>query len=256
MYLCGSFCWICHGTNGVFCCIGVRITLVRNNCLEPRLNLCPIERRIKCDEARPICLRCSSTVRKCDGYEAISPQSRLGDNRLRLPSYRPPVFGRSENERETRSFQYFYERTVSSLAGYGGSEFWSRLVLQVSQHEKSVWHALVALGALHENFENYHDIAAFGLLQNAQDNFAIQEYVAAIRALLDPSSPLLPDTCTRASTETTTNITVDVCLISCILFVCFEVKLPTRITHIHLTHHFVSPYPAITCPLSTLFAVA
>ncbi|CRG91006.1 hypothetical protein PISL3812_08054 [Talaromyces islandicus] len=161
--------------------------------------------------------KCSSTGRKCDGYEAPSPQSRL-----RLPSYKIPVFRCSENGREIRSFQYFYERTVSSLAGYGGSEFWNRLVLQVSQHEKPIWHALVALGALHENFESHHHSTAFELLQNGQDNFAIQEYVIAIRALLSPSNPSSPDTCTRASAETTSNITVDVCLISCILFVCFE----------------------------------
>lgn len=205
----------------------MRITPFEPIPLNPAEIFAPVrlERRIKCDETRPNCLRCSSTGRKCDGYEATSPQSRLMDNRLRLPSYRPPLFGRSENERETRSFQYFYERTVSSLAGYGGSEFWNRLVLQVSQHEKSVWHALVALGALHENYESRHEIVASGLLQSPQDNFAIQEYVAAIRALLGPSNPSLPETCTHTSTETTSNITVDVCLISCILFVCFEVKL-------------------------------
>ncbi|BCS23764.1 uncharacterized protein APUU_40208S [Aspergillus puulaauensis] len=120
----------------------------------------------------------------------------------------------SGNARESRSFQYFYERTVPSLAGYCGSEFWNRLVLQVGQHEKSVWHALIALGSLHENFENDQQIPGLRFSRRGQDSFAVQEYNFAIRALLGRSNPagVLP-----------ANLAVDVCLISCVLFACFEV---------------------------------
>lgn len=105
---------------------------------------------------------------------------------------------------------------MPSLAGYCGSEFWNRLVLQVSQHEKSVWHALIALGSLHENFENDQQIPGLRFSRRGQDSFAVQEYNFAIRALLGTSNPVgvLP-----------ANLAVDVCLISCILFACFEASL-------------------------------
>lgn len=124
------------------------------------------------------------------------------------------MLSNAENNREYRCFQFFYERTVPALAGYCGSEFWSRLVLQVSQHEKSVWHALIALGSLHENFETDNNRFGVDLFRHEQDSFAIREYLAAIRALLGPSN---------TTVGSVGNVTVDVCLISCILFTCFEV---------------------------------
>lgn len=81
-------------------------------------------------------------------------------------------------------------------------------MLQASQHEKSVWHALIALGSLHEQFENDREIPGLWFSRRGHDAFAVQEYLFAIRALLGWSLP------------------VDVCLISCILFACFEVCPP------------------------------
>lgn len=90
-------------------------------------------------------------------------------------------------------------------------------MLQVSQHEKSIWHALIALGSLHENFENDQQIPGLWLSRYGQDNFALQEYVTAIRALIGPTDAHPPEN-TGSS-----KLTVDVCLISCMLFACFEV---------------------------------
>ncbi|OGM50800.1 hypothetical protein ABOM_000670, partial [Aspergillus bombycis] len=176
-----------------------------------------LERRIKCDEARPHCLKCSSTGRKCDGYEAPSPPPPQRNTCLRLPYIHPQTLQYSGNTRETRSFQFFYERTVPSLAGLCGSEFWSRLVLRVSQHETAVYHALIALGSLHENFENGH-----WLTQRGVDTFAVQQYVSAIRALLGSSNPL-PRGSPDQPAGSPRSLTVDVCLISCILFIFIEI---------------------------------
>ncbi|EED14639.1 conserved hypothetical protein [Talaromyces stipitatus ATCC 10500] len=158
-----------------------------------------------CLTCKPICLRCSSTGRKCDGYRPRKDYAVL------VPAFSPPKAPYAENDRETRCFQFFYERTVPALAGYCGSEFWSRLVLQASQHEKAIWHALIALGSLHEDFENNDHFFELDLFLQQQNDFAICEYLAAIRALLGPS------------TSSSENVTVDVCLISCILFTCFEI---------------------------------
>ncbi|KAF7627779.1 hypothetical protein AFLA_003152 [Aspergillus flavus NRRL3357] len=176
-----------------------------------------VERRIKCDEARPHCLKCSSTGRKCDGYEAPSPPPPQRNAGLRLPYVYPQTLQCSGSTRETRSFQFFYERTVPSLAGLCGSEFWSGLVLRVSQHETAVYHALIALGSLHENFENGHWLTRRGI-----DTFAVQQYVSAIRALLG-SSDSSPCVSPGQSAGSPRSLTLDVCLISCILFVFIEI---------------------------------
>lgn len=91
-------------------------------------------------------------------------------------------------------------------------------MLQVSQHEKSIWHSLIALGSLHENFENDQQVPGLWLSRYGQDNFALQEYVTAIRALLGPTGSRSADNIGSP------RLTVDVCLISCMLFACFEVS--------------------------------
>ncbi|KAL4937820.1 hypothetical protein BDV06DRAFT_215607 [Aspergillus oleicola] len=175
-------------------------------------------KRVKCDEAKPHCVRCTSTGRKCDGYgSSFRPRPTNRDL-----IQRPILFTIPGTEREKRSFQFFYERTVPSLAGYCGSGFWNRLVLQVSQHEKAVWHALIALGSLHENFENDKMIPGLWFSRRGWDSFAVREYLFAIRALLgapgsnEGSNP-------NQGAMWSANLPVDVCLISCILFACFEV---------------------------------
>ncbi|CEL01302.1 hypothetical protein ASPCAL00888 [Aspergillus calidoustus] len=177
------------------------------------------KRRVKCDETKPHCTRCTSTGRKCDGYPSSSPPRHDGLVRWSLPLIVAPPSGNG-NARETRAFQFFYERTVPSLSGYCGSEFWNRLVLQVSQHEKSVWHALIALGSLHENFENDQRIPGLWFSRRGYDDFAVREYLLAIRALIGPRRTLDHGTSGSSPAEP---LTVDVYLISCILFACFEV---------------------------------
>lgn len=98
-------------------------------------------------------------------------------------------------------------------------------MLQVSQHEKSVWHALLALGSLHESFEKKgQDKYGVEFLRHEQDAFAIREYSAAIKALLAPSDIKVNKHIHSTPAVSFGNVTVDVCLISCILFTCFEVS--------------------------------
>jgi hypothetical protein len=86
-----------------------------------------------------------------------------------------------------------------------GSDFLGRLVLQAAHHEPAVRHAFVAIGSLHEI--SGHQSAVMDGLDKA---FAFHQYGLAIKALLLP----LYESGERA---------VDVCLIACILFACFEV---------------------------------
>ncbi|RAL12944.1 Zn(II)2Cys6 transcription factor domain-containing protein [Aspergillus homomorphus CBS 101889] len=201
------------------------------------------KRRIKCDETRPSCSRCTSTGRKCDGYDTNALP--LASIYLPRPSLSLATFTYATSEREIRSFQFFYEKTVFSLAGYCGSELWSRSVLQVSQHAKPVWHALVALGALHENFENDRQIPGFWFSRAGHDTFALKAYLAAIRALLGPSNPSSSSSLQVVGSQDG-RLTVDVCLISCVLFVCFEIMSSHYIAAVNHIRHGVKILSEVT----------
>ncbi len=96
------------------------------------------------------------------------------------------------------------QRTSPQQAGFFGSDFWERLVFQAAYHEPAIRHAVVAIGSLHEQLERRT------VVKEVDKIFALEQYNLAIRELLLP----LSQTGERA---------VDVCLIACILFTCFEV---------------------------------
>ncbi|KAF5588633.1 Zn(2)-C6 fungal-type DNA-binding domain-containing protein [Fusarium pseudoanthophilum] len=101
-------------------------------------------RRVKCDETRPSCLKCTSTGRTCDGYEeVVAKQSPIHG-----------VIVGYGNSQEARSIQFFIERTLSQLTSFFPDEFWGISVLQVAQYEPSISHALVSFSAYHEAFTN------------------------------------------------------------------------------------------------------
>ncbi|KAI9642968.1 hypothetical protein NHQ30_008702 [Ciborinia camelliae] len=156
----------------------------------------------KCDETKPACLKCTSTRRVCPGYHHVQPLdlSPSGDTILITTE---PSFNILSSPQSKRSFAFFMRRTCSQLAGFFGSNFWERLVLQTAHHESAIRHAVVALGSIHELSERKTPVLE---LDKA---FALEQYNLAIRDLLVPLS--------RNEKRG-----VDVCLIACILFAHFE----------------------------------
>ncbi|KAF5989020.1 c6 zinc finger domain-containing protein [Fusarium bulbicola] len=86
-------------------------------------------RRVKCDEARPSCLRCTSTGRTCDGYEEAAAAEQV----LQQQPPTQTVSAGYRNSQEARSIQFFIERTLSQLTSFFPDEFWGISVLQVAQ---------------------------------------------------------------------------------------------------------------------------
>lgn len=175
-------------------------------------------RRVKCDETRPKCLRCTTTRRVCDGYPHVTCVDFSGLNRDRLALTVEPSADIHPCMISKRCFGFFVRETSPQLAGFFGSAFWERLVLQAAHHEPAIRHAITAIGALHEQHFVGKEIV---------NTFALQQYNLAIRGLLDP----LDQQRKRG---------VDVCLISCILFTCFEVCPSSSMTMSHslvLTSH-------------------
>lgn len=102
---------------------------------------------------------------------------------------------------EKRALDFFRSRTSTELAGCMISELWSSFILQASYHSSAIKHAVIALGALHEDFQQWDPTSS-----NA---FAVQQYSKAIRDVssLRPSKP---------------NEALDIALLCCMLFAAFE----------------------------------
>jgi hypothetical protein len=157
-------------------------------------------RRIKCDEVEPSCGQCLRGRRICDGYHhRKSSVSMLTMN----PTSFSDLF---KTDQERRCFEFFRQRTAPQLSGTFESPFWTHLLLLATHHEPAVKHATIALGALHECFEQRLSNQA-----EANFRFALQQYVRAIGLVTKPIRE-------RGKQAT------DVALMTCVLFVCFEVR--------------------------------
>ncbi|RAH84940.1 hypothetical protein BO86DRAFT_290101, partial [Aspergillus japonicus CBS 114.51] len=122
-------------------------------------------RRIKCDEGPVACRNCSSAGRQCDGYDVHrlppklkwTPQKTLADPHLLSLAGGPrPALDRRDwtmTSDERRCVAYFQHHTVPTLLEFFDSTLWQKLVLQLSRSEPPVYHAIVALSAIHENSE-------------------------------------------------------------------------------------------------------
>lgn len=178
---------------------------------------------MKCDEAKPDCLRCTSTGRKCDGYLPTSltkNQRKSPDSNAHAASYQialvrntsSPTFELFENDLERRSFDFFKTRTTPEICGFFSSDFWDRLVPLAAHNEPALKHAVVALASLHERFEKGDQSILRSNDAIAEGGFALQQYNKAIRHLVRPSG---------------SKPSIDTSLVACVLFACFEVSLDT-----------------------------
>ncbi|KAF7586292.1 hypothetical protein BBP40_009148 [Aspergillus hancockii] len=109
-------------------------------------------RHIKCDETARACTNCTSTGRSCDGYELYRlPANRNRQRTVTVPRALPPNSRRMTSD-ELRCFSYFQQYTAPYLE-FVESMLWQRLVLQMSQAEPAVFHAIIALSAIHQAYE-------------------------------------------------------------------------------------------------------
>jgi hypothetical protein len=123
-------------------------------------------RRIKCDEGKPACDRCSSTGRICDFSNHFSTSFSTGDNSSRkadlLITDHSPKFSAQKfvlrpkpypsapfPPQEVTHFDYFRLVCVRNFSGYFENRLWESLFLQLSHSEQSIRHAVVAIGALY-----------------------------------------------------------------------------------------------------------
>ena len=164
---------------------------------------------MKCDEAFPACLRCSKTGRECKGYGAKTTDALVPlehdvflDPITRLPFDFPCT------EQERRTFHFFSTKIASDIAGFLPSDFWNKLILQASHYDPAIFHAVIALGSVHETYEG-EGPGHFRHTVLAPQDFALKQYdkaLANIRIRLSSGKPQ----------------SGEYVLLSCILFICLE----------------------------------
>ena len=157
-----------------------------------------------------------STGRKCDGYAAVSPNSKHitataaelvdeDDDMMLIPAAVSP---RSPQRKEdARSLEYFHYNTVSALFGFIETDIWARLVPQLSESEPAIKSAMSALSSFHE-LCNKHSFDKVFTRRTGDDGLALQQYNRAINQLRSRMA------------EGPTSKTV--ALVSCLLFTCLE----------------------------------
>lgn len=121
------------------------------------------------------------------------------------------------NEAERRIFYHLRERAIHDISGYFQSDFWDRLVLQISHSEPTVRHALLALSSLCESSyeeEEVTDVHSTSVPPpvssvNAQRaHFALGQYNKAVRLLAERLS--------------SAQLSLDVTLTACLVFIWLE----------------------------------
>ena len=170
-------------------------------------------RKVKCDEIKPFCMRCTKTGRRCDGYlDAKTMSQRRRRSGLLTSSAGDPqapltLFYDWASSDERRAFHFFQHITAPCLSGDLDGAFWRVLVLQICQSEPAVRHAVLAVSSLHEGMVQATTLTPHANAEG-RNAFALYQYNRAIACLLDQmrtvdARPLVP-------------------LLTCVLFVCIE----------------------------------
>ncbi|EME49840.1 hypothetical protein DOTSEDRAFT_164590 [Dothistroma septosporum NZE10] len=137
-------------------------------------------RRVKCDEEKPFCRRCTTTGRKCDGYAAAFDTNSSSPEPLAVAL----VNDVSCDALERRTFDYFRSRTAPCVSGYFHDLIWERLVLQLSHSEPAVRHAVNALGALHEERNLQRNASLRGVnITLLKNGFPLSQYSKALNEM-------------------------------------------------------------------------
>jgi hypothetical protein len=140
-----------------------------------------------------------------------------------LPLNRGPAPFPGASREELLLLDYFQNAPTLKLAGVFKSEFWDSLVLQASETEPGVRHAIIALASAHRSrFTTWGDGNIFSLKYH--DSFVLKQYNNAIKDLNSHMSVEDPQS-------------VRITAISCMVFICLEMlRGEFHIMNTHFQH--------------------
>lgn len=183
-------------------------------------------RRIKCDEGKPACRRCTSTARKCDGYDVKAAHSEEFVHRSAVASttfalngvasvqIKPPI---GLTEEESIGFDFFRSRTAVEIQGCFCSSLWDSLVLQITQHEASILHAAIAVGCAHRKYAERSISFPRTDVYGQRQFFGLKQYLKVISFLRARINDLEDPESSR------------IALTTCLLFICPEMFRGQRV---------------------------
>ncbi|KAJ5126784.1 hypothetical protein N7448_007563 [Penicillium atrosanguineum] len=171
-------------------------------------------RRVKCDEIKPCCRRCSSTGRHCQYEGARYPAAPSTPSPTGLILSRNLSQSPNSGQRERRAFEYYFQHAAHYLSGGLGVNFWTLVVPQICRSEPAVWDAMIAISALYEYPDQCLD---FHFLRKQYDQ--TQSMNRNSREALNWYSRSMSSV--RSQIERG-NADPYISLISCVLFICIE----------------------------------
>jgi len=169
------------------------------------------KRRVKCDQERPACHRCSKASQVCGGcqLELISSALAQVSHSIVISTSTTPLSAFSATQQVWQTYGFNSRKVSSGLSGAFDTDLWQRLFLKVATTELPVRLALFALGTLarHSESENVQHISNCLCTYCRQ---TLKYYDRSISSLSDYLQ------------KTPANDSVDLALVSCVLFTCIE----------------------------------
>lgn len=172
-------------------------------------------RRIKCDETKPACVKCTSTGRACDGYtvKGDAPRDPTANSQI-VPVWAQSIpdelyVGIGGDNAERRGFHIFQSYVWPELTSELRSVYWERLILQASHADAALRHAAIAFGSLGERLLINNVMTFDNEDANRLQNIACLHYYKAIEEL-------------RKQISSGQERSVEFTLTACFIFICFE----------------------------------
>jgi hypothetical protein len=151
-------------------------------------------RRVKCDKNFPVCSRCVSSSRVCQGYGIWGGGGNVNAERGRKCQITPndkhesvtplacSISPMATSLEEKEYFDWFKCRTSVKLPGSFVSDFWTTLLLQGSFGEPAILHAVLALTSVHRRGILLHH-GTNSVPDKQMEQFTLQHYSKAIHNL-------------------------------------------------------------------------
>ncbi|KAL4743946.1 hypothetical protein BDV11DRAFT_176535 [Aspergillus similis] len=181
-------------------------------------------RKIKCDQQKPSCRRCIAARYTCEYASqtttsyASAPSTTTSsildldlDVSLDVSGSRPP--GAAGVWRERRAFAYYFHHAAHYLAGGLDQSFWTVTVPRICRVETAVWDAVNAISTLFEFPDMCLD---FVFLRHEKTQSSLNDRQIEALGWYSRSLSKIQSGIERR------NLSVQVALVSCVLFICIE----------------------------------
>ncbi|KAG5944851.1 hypothetical protein E4U53_006808 [Claviceps sorghi] len=158
---------------------------VRTGCLTCR------NRRVKCDENKPTCLRCSKSGLHCQGY--LYQDSVVVDAVVRSPERSAVLHGpgfslapvaTTPSQQDMRMFHLMRTEALQKMTGSFDYHFWALDVLKAAHIYPAIWHLCLAFAATYERLRISGQSPASAGARHESRVYALEHQNASIQEVV------------------------------------------------------------------------